>query len=102
MLKRMVPTPITLLVPPIGAGGFAFASMTKPSRSGSVNGTAAFQLLVGRSSFQVLEGGSYFTISPTGGLGVGYWDSLGSVGKLPLTAFCPIAVVRLPEWNTAA
>jgi hypothetical protein len=29
--------------------------MMKTSRSGSVNGTAAFQLLVGRSSFQFVD-----------------------------------------------
>src|SRR5258706_11403484 len=100
MLKMIVPTPTTLFVPPTSAGVAAFASMMKTSRSGSENGTALFQLLVGRSSLQVLAAASNLTIRPTAGFGDWYTDSAGSGGRpcaLPLTTVSVIVVVRFPE-----
>src|SRR5262245_58161498 len=100
MLKRIVPTPTTLLVPVTGTGsGLAFASIRKTSRSASVNGTWAFQLLFDRSSFQVVP--SNLTISPVGGAPAVEFG--GNGGKLLFgTAASFSAVVRLPEWKTAA
>src|SRR6185503_17856602 len=98
-LKRTVPAPTTLLFVAVRTGGFAFASMTKTSRSGSESATRAFQLrLISSTQFVPLN----LTMRPVAGAPDVEPGGGGGMPPFGVTSCSLIDVVRLPDSKPAA